>query len=142
MLCPACKVDMLVLEFELVEIDYCRKCGGVWLDSGELSLLGERAGAIGDDLLTALENESGKRRTNRRCPVCRKAMSEVSTPPHAIVLDKCPRRHGLWFDRGELPGVIAAARQAKGGQACGEKDSVLARFLTNLEAQRKKQEVS
>lgn len=29
MLCPVCKVDMLVLEFELVEIDYCHKCGGV-----------------------------------------------------------------------------------------------------------------
>ena len=135
MLCPACRVDMLVLEFELAELDYCHKCGGVWLDSGELALLGARGGAIRTDLLNALEMEDGERAGNRRCPVCRKAMLEVSTPPPArITLDRCPRRHGLWFDRGELQAVILAA----GGDA----DNVLARFLANLEAQRTRQEAS
>ncbi len=47
MLCPVCGKEMLVLEFELVEIDHCAECGGVWLDSGELALIGQRAGAGG-----------------------------------------------------------------------------------------------
>jgi len=51
MLCPVCKVDMFVLEFEQVEIDFCYTCGGVWLDSGELEMIGERAGAVRQDLL-------------------------------------------------------------------------------------------
>ena len=54
MRCPVCNVDMFVLEFEHVEVDYCYECGGVWLDSGELALVGERAGALKADLLAAL----------------------------------------------------------------------------------------
>ena len=34
MQCPVCAVDMFVLEFERVEVDFCHRCGGVWLDSG------------------------------------------------------------------------------------------------------------
>ncbi len=127
MLCPACKdAEMLVLEFELVEIDYCPECNGVWLDSGELELIGRKAGTLHGELLSALEKEQGKRAGGgRRCPVCRKAMRQVHTrtdPP--IVLDRCPRQHGLWFDRGELPAVVQAAGTAE--------DSILARFFAEL----------
>ncbi len=77
MLCPNCKKDMLVLEFELVEIDHCLECGGVWLDSGELALIGKRAGALHGDLLAALESGQGEpqqARPKRRCPLCRKRL--------------------------------------------------------------------
>jgi len=30
---------MIVLELNRVEIDYCQKCKGIWLDSGEISTL-------------------------------------------------------------------------------------------------------
>jgi len=36
MLCPACKVDLVMSERQGIEIDYCPKCRGVWLDRGEL----------------------------------------------------------------------------------------------------------
>ncbi len=127
MLCPVCKVDMFVLEFEHVEIDFCYACKGVWLDSGELEMIGERAGALQQDLLGALETKAGTppRAGKRRCPVCRRKLVEVETdsqPP--IVVDRCPRQHGLWFDRGELPAVVESA----GGGA----DNVLAQFLADL----------
>ena len=32
LLCPACKVDLVMTERKDVEIDYCPKCRGVWLD--------------------------------------------------------------------------------------------------------------
>ena len=36
MSCPVCRVDLLMTERLGVEIDYCPKCRGVWLDRGEL----------------------------------------------------------------------------------------------------------
>ena len=130
MLCPVCKTDMFVLEFELIEIDHCPVCGGVWLDSGELELMGERAGALRGDLFAALGRQKGVKpggRPKRRCPVCRRGLLEVRTPgERPIVIDRCPREHGLWFDRGELKAVIHAAGAEEG--------NVLARFLSDLES--------
>ena len=34
LLCPACRVDLVMSERSGVEIDYCPKCRGVWLDRG------------------------------------------------------------------------------------------------------------
>ena len=43
MLCPVCKVDLTMSERQGIEIDYCPKCRGVWLDRGELDKLVERS---------------------------------------------------------------------------------------------------
>ncbi|EAK0818457.1 hypothetical protein IO384_001284 [Campylobacter lari] len=43
MTCPACvNTDLLMSERNGVEIDYCPKCRGVWLDRGELDKIIER----------------------------------------------------------------------------------------------------
>lgn len=42
LLCPACKVDLVMSERQGIEIDYCPKCRGVWLDRGELDKIIER----------------------------------------------------------------------------------------------------
>ncbi len=127
MLCPVCEVDRFVLEFERVEIDWCPECAGVWLDSGELELIGQRAGALHGELLGALETGKSERPGGgrRRCPICRKKLREVKTesePP--IVLDRCPAEHGLWFDRGELEAVVATAG--------ADQDNALVRFFAEL----------
>ncbi|NDJ26794.1 hypothetical protein DMB95_01865 [Campylobacter sp. MIT 12-8780] len=45
MLCPVCNgVDLIMSERNGVEIDYCPKCRGVWLDRGELDKIIERNG--------------------------------------------------------------------------------------------------
>jgi len=43
LLCPACKVDLVMSERQGIEIDYCPKCRGVWLDRGELDKIIERS---------------------------------------------------------------------------------------------------
>lgn len=43
LLCPACKVDLVMSERQNIEIDYCPKCRGVWLDRGELDKIIERS---------------------------------------------------------------------------------------------------
>ena len=51
LLCPACRVDLVMSERHGVEIDYCPKCRGVWLDRGELDKILERgASEIGGQM--------------------------------------------------------------------------------------------
>ncbi|MBM3148183.1 MAG: zf-TFIIB domain-containing protein [Actinobacteria bacterium] len=45
MKCPVCDVDLLMAERQGVEIDYCPKCRGVWLDRGELDKIIDRSNA-------------------------------------------------------------------------------------------------
>jgi Zn-finger nucleic acid-binding protein len=44
MLCPSCKdIDLAMTDRQGIEIDYCPKCRGIWLDRGELDRLIERS---------------------------------------------------------------------------------------------------
>ncbi len=44
MKCPTCAdVDLVMTERQSIEIDYCPKCRGVWLERGELDKIIERA---------------------------------------------------------------------------------------------------
>jgi uncharacterized protein len=41
--CPICNVQLVMSERQGIEIDYCPKCRGVWLDRGELDKIIERS---------------------------------------------------------------------------------------------------
>jgi uncharacterized protein len=41
--CPVCNIPLNMMDRSGVEIDYCSKCRGVWLDRGELDKIIERA---------------------------------------------------------------------------------------------------
>jgi Zn-finger nucleic acid-binding protein len=43
MSCPVCNAALLMSEGQGIEIDYCPKCRGVWLDRGELDEIIERS---------------------------------------------------------------------------------------------------
>ena len=44
MYCPVCKDVVLVMaDRQGIEVDYCPRCRGVWLDRGELDKIIERA---------------------------------------------------------------------------------------------------
>lgn len=49
MLCPVCKVDLLLSEKQGIEIDYCPKCRGIWLDRGELDKIVEKSASVEDN---------------------------------------------------------------------------------------------
>ncbi|MBZ9906497.1 zf-TFIIB domain-containing protein [Mesorhizobium sp. BR115XR7A] len=44
MVCPSCRVALVMSERQGIEIDYCPQCRGVWLDRGELDKIVERSG--------------------------------------------------------------------------------------------------
>lgn len=43
MLCPTDQAELVMSDRQGIEIDYCPKCRGVWLDRGELDKLIERS---------------------------------------------------------------------------------------------------
>lgn len=53
MKCPKCDETLLIAFRSGVEIDYCPKCRGVWLDRGELDKIIERAKNQKEDAETA-----------------------------------------------------------------------------------------
>ena len=57
MLCPVCQVELNMMDRQGVEIDYCPKCRGVWLDRGELDKLIERGAQSDTRLVTQPRRE-------------------------------------------------------------------------------------
>jgi Zn-finger nucleic acid-binding protein len=45
MQCPVCNVELKMSDRQAIEIDYCPRCRGVWLDRGELDKIVERSAA-------------------------------------------------------------------------------------------------
>ncbi|EYR82712.1 hypothetical protein GR156_16620 [Shinella zoogloeoides] len=56
LLCPSCRVNLVMSERQGIEIDYCPQCRGVWLDRGELDKIIDRSLGIG----LATPKESGQ----------------------------------------------------------------------------------
>ncbi|MFQ6035421.1 MAG: zf-TFIIB domain-containing protein [Sedimentisphaerales bacterium] len=112
--CPVCKNAMITLELADVEIDYCSECGGIWLDAGELELLlGQPEKA--KDLLDSFKIETSTTERIRKCPICDKKMRKIivgSSEP-TLLIDKCRRGDGLWFDKGELQDILDRAQLDK-----------------------------
>jgi Zn-finger nucleic acid-binding protein len=44
LICPSCRVALVMSERQSIEVDYCPQCRGIWLDRGELDKIIERAG--------------------------------------------------------------------------------------------------
>ena len=111
MICPTCKSDMIVVEHEKIELDYCPDCQGVWFDAGELGLLLEtmaikEPGLSLDNILNYAEARSSEKK--RRCPICGQKMRKTTIGKQPeILIDVCQQGEGLWFDGGEVGQLIS-----------------------------------
>ncbi len=112
--CPVCKVPLIAVERDRVELDYCIACRGLWFDSGELSLLGEVL-QIPLDLSVLSSDECVTTERPRHCPRCAKKMIKCAVAAaRRILLDRCPEGEGVWFDAQELGAFIDYGAQQKG----------------------------
>jgi len=106
MKCPRCSADLIVIEYNDVELDCCSSCGGLWFDSGEIDVLTEKSGGR----RAIFRPATNVREPRLRCPVCRSRMDKrymgVENP---VLVDVCPSCDGLWLDRGELEQVLERA---------------------------------
>jgi Zn-finger nucleic acid-binding protein len=113
--CPVCKENaMITIELEDVEIDFCTICDGIWLDAGELEMLLEQPEKA-KELLSSFEIDSGAAEKIRNCPICGKKMQRVivGSGKPALLIDKCRKGDGLWFDKGELLEIFNRAQLDK-----------------------------
>lgn len=62
MLCPTCAVPLTIAERSGVEIDFCPRCRGVWLDRGELDKILERAARLDRDRYDDDDDDDYRRR--------------------------------------------------------------------------------
>lgn len=104
--CPFDHVQMRQLEDKGILMDWCELCDGIWLDAGELTRLTHTAKDI-----PALPPEPPERtqRPSRKQPACPRCGFLTETTPYdqdpSLELDRCPRCHGLWLERGELQAI-------------------------------------
>ena len=115
--CPVCTNAMITLELEEVEIDYCTDCGGIWLDAGELEeLLGQADKAA--KLLASFKPDPKSAEKPRNCPIRDKKMQKivVGQDKPTLLIDKCAKGDGLWFDNGELHDIFDRAQLDENNQ--------------------------
>lgn len=61
MKCPNCEETLVMTERQGVEIDYCPKCRGVWLDKGELDKIIEKSSSAETAQQLKSQNENRNR---------------------------------------------------------------------------------
>lgn len=123
--CPACSLHALVpvhLEQTArhrwrqretptetgMTLDTCPVCFGVWLDAGEMDMLGDAE--IDPAFLRTLVGQSA----NRMCPRGHGFMQEHLLPGMLTTpIDRCPRCKGLWLD-GEERHALAKSTTREG----------------------------
>jgi Zn-finger nucleic acid-binding protein len=108
MICPSCKNDMIVVEYQRIELDFCPQCRGVWFDCGELDLMLQSA-TLDSKCLGEINNlpEANTTEKPRKCPICRQSMRKNTIGRNSpIMVDVCRRNDGLFFDGGELHQLI------------------------------------
>ena len=116
---------MITLELEDVEIDHCLDCGGIWLDEGELEILLDEPDKA-KSLMASFTVDSDSTEKTRKCPICGKKMQKVivgdSKP--VLLIDKCRKGDGLWFDKGELNDIF--------DRAALDKDNKIKKLLVDM----------
>lgn len=111
--CPNCPTEPLkaVLTQASIEVDRCEKCGGIWLDKGELYLFSKRPKVLRYYFERGLQYAAP---TNRRSPKSGQPMQEVPLAIDGLKIDYDPETQGLWLDRAELEMLLGANLQLFG----------------------------
>jgi uncharacterized protein len=112
--CPACGNALSLYTVFSLDLEGCPKCKGIWLISDELRKLKNR---VADGSLrwlnTEIENidKASAIPTKRPCVKCKTVnMISVIFGSSSIVVDWCPKCHGIWLDRGEFDAITTYLR--------------------------------
>jgi Zn-finger nucleic acid-binding protein len=98
----------------LIQLDQCRKCGGIWCDKWELFPIdpdeAERVDRVDEALLTAPVKS---RQRALYCPRCTAPLQECKDPalPADLLFERCLRCEGIWLNRGEMTRYKAHQRK-------------------------------
>ena len=111
--CVKCNSILDKATFQGLEVDLCPKCGGLWLDRGEIARAAKLPEAELARLRGLLTGKAGPPPVPTEavapCPACPGSLSEVMLG--AVRVDYCTRCQGIFLDKGELEGAVEAVRE-------------------------------
>jgi len=108
--CPSCRHEMNEVTVranpgQLIVLDQCERCGGIWCDKWELFPVdtdeAERIDPLDEELLKDLKRLA---KGPLYCPRCTAALRIFVEPilPKDIQLHRCGRCDGIWLNRGQF----------------------------------------
>jgi len=107
--CPACGSNLNLYTAFSMQFEGCPKCKGIWLIKDELRKLKNK---VEDGSLRWLNDEIENLdkisviATKRTCVKCKTAqMVSAIFGKSSIIVDWCPKCHGMWLDRGEFESI-------------------------------------
>lgn len=108
--CPLCDIEMREVSAranpgQMIVLDQCGKCGGIWCDKWELFPIDPDEASRLDPLdEKLLQNPVMMKEKPLCCPRCRDRLQVFHDPllPQEIHLQRCPRCDGIWLNRGEF----------------------------------------
>jgi Zn-finger nucleic acid-binding protein len=89
---------------DIVEIDVCPSCQGVWLDSRELKKLDDNF-FVDVETVEFEQVDATTDDVQLTCPRCEGAPALNKVKPTQfgeVIVDTCPTCQGFWLDKGEL----------------------------------------
>lgn len=107
--CPDCKITLEVFEGQSGKLRDCHQCGGQFVDHALLQELIERRETYGAAVPRRAKKWNPLLGPIRYlpCPACRELMARKNFGGESgVIIDVCPP-HGVWFDTGELPRILA-----------------------------------
>src|SRR4051794_35311314 len=138
MKCPRCGSSFSSVQSDGVQVDACSRCGGEWLDAGELQTLVEHHDAVFTaEEIASLDAVNKEIFTAERddhdeldCPHCEGVRMEHFNygDTSGIILHKCPECGGIWTDKDQLQKVEILV---DGWKQCLNKDS--AKYGSSIE---------
>lgn len=107
--CPRCRVALVEHQTKSVLLSGCLTCGGIFLDH---AARGRVVTQLDQDIVQAAGLAASQARyqpdvrATAACPACGVAMA-IQKLASGVTIDVC-NAHGAWFDRDELPQLVAA----------------------------------
>jgi len=108
LMCPLCKEPLVVYRDGAGLLFDCGACGGQFVDHALLREMVSRHAQVAlADIATRLPGRLDPRTSYIGCPECHALMNRKNFgTTSGVVVDVC-KKHGIWFDQGELPRVLA-----------------------------------
>jgi Zn-finger nucleic acid-binding protein len=111
--CVKCNSILDKASFQGLEVDLCPKCGGLWLDRGEITRASKLPEAELARLRGLLTGKGGPppvpTEHKAPCPACSGSLAEVVLG--TVHVDYCDKCHGIFLDRGELDQAVKAVQE-------------------------------
>lgn len=109
-----CPLDGTTLEthtIQLVNVEECPQCRGLWFEEGQLRKAKDESESdlkwLDFDLWSDQESFTTDW-SSRKCPKCDKNMATISYAETGVAVDYCVDGHGVWLDKGEFQAIVEA----------------------------------